>query len=189
MILLVDNYDSFTYNLAQIVGQLTEVQVLRNDDPELEAVAQQADGIIFSPGPGSPDQAGQMEALIKEHAEDKPMLGICLGHQAIGEVFGGQVAHAPEIRHGKMSQMKTSQSKLFDEAPDVDIMRYHSLIVDKNHLPAHFKVTGVATDDGEVMAIEHDSLPIYGVQFHPESIGTPAGQEMIKRFVTEVEGK
>ncbi|WEV53823.1 aminodeoxychorismate/anthranilate synthase component II [Leuconostocaceae bacterium ESL0723] len=183
MILLVDNYDSFTYNLAQIIGEDEEVVVLRNDDERLEETAKKADGIVFSPGPGSPDQAGQMEDLIREFYQDKPMLGICLGHQAIGEVFGGQVAHAPEIRHGKVSPMDTTGSRLIEDQDGVDIMRYHSLIVDKDHLPDHFKVTGVATDDHEVMAIEHEDLPIFGIQFHPESIGTPAGAAMVKRFI------
>ncbi|CAK8053885.1 anthranilate synthase component II [Eupransor demetentiae] len=183
MILLVDNYDSFTYNLAQIVGQYADVEVLRNDDPKLAEAAKEADGIIFSPGPGAPSEAGQMEDLIREHQNDKAMLGICLGHQAIGEVFGGRVDRADEIRHGKVSEMKTQGGQLFGGVSELPIMRYHSLIIDRSQIPEGFKITGLSEDDDEIMAIEHKDLPIYGLQFHPESIGTPSGEAMIKRFI------
>lgn len=183
MILLVDNYDSFTYNLAQIIGQQTPVTVLRNDDPQLVATAQKAVGIVFSPGPGTPDQAGQMEALIQQFATTKPMLGICLGHQAMAEVFGGQVIQAPTIRHGKVSTMHAQANALFTNGGAIEVMRYHSLIVDPQHLPADFTITGVASDDGEIMAMAHQTLPIYGLQFHPESIGTPTGKQMISNFI------
>lgn len=188
MILLVDNYDSFTYNLAQMIGQLTTVRVMRNDDPQLVAVAATATGIVFSPGPGTPEQAGQMEAVIKQFASTKPMLGICLGHQAMAEVFGGQIVLAPHIRHGKVSTMTTRAATLFTEG-EYDIMRYHSLIIDPQHLPTDFIVTGQAADDGEIMAMEHQNLPLYGLQFHPESIGTPAGMQMLEKFITVTEKK
>lgn len=184
MILLVDNYDSFTYNLAQIIGQISDLKILRNDDAQLYEVAEEADGIIFSPGPGRPSEAGEMENMIRQFFETKPILGICLGHQAIAEVFGGAVEKASEVRHGKVSTMLSKEpSKLFG-SKNTEIMRYHSLIVARDKMPANFVVTGVASDDLEVMAMQHMSLPIFGLQFHPESIGTPAGSKMIENFVT-----
>lgn len=183
MILIVDNYDSFTYNLAQIVGQYTTVKVLRNDDPDLRMVAQQAAGLIFSPGPGTPDQAGEMEDLIRQFAGQKPMLGICLGHQAIGEVFGGAVTHAKQVRHGKVSDMAVVAPSQLLAAKQTPVMRYHSLIIPADQLPKDFIVTGVAMDDHEVMAMQHRVQPIFGLQFHPESIGTPEGAQMIQNFV------
>lgn len=184
MILLVDNYDSFTYNLAQIVGEVTELKVLRNDDKSLYSIADQSDGIIFSPGPGRPDEAGELENMIRRYYDKKPLLGICLGHQAIGEVFGGTVTRAAAIRHGKVSTMITTAPSALFTAPKTNIMRYHSLIVKADQVSKDFIITGQSSDDHEVMAIQHKLLPIFGLQFHPESIGTPEGAEMIRKFVT-----
>lgn len=186
MILIVDNYDSFTYNLAQIVGQYTRVRVLRNDDPTLRSIARQAAGIIFSPGPGRPEQAGMMPALIREFATQVPILGICLGHQAIGVVFGGTVTHAKQVRHGKISDMAMIAPSPLMIAEQTPVMRYHSLIIPADQMPKNFIITGIAIDDHEVMAMQHRDLPIFGYQFHPESIGTPAGTQMIRRFVALV---
>jgi len=183
MILLVDNYDSFTYNLAQIVGKMTELKILRNDDKRLYDVADQASGIIFSPGPGQPSEAGEMENMIQRYADKVPLLGICLGHQAIGEVFGGVVTHATTIRHGKVSEMRIIEPSALFSSQTTSVMRYHSLIIKSNQIPDDFVVTGRACDDGEVMAMQHITLPIFGLQFHPESIGTPEGEKMIKKFV------
>lgn len=183
MILIVDNYDSFTYNLAQIVGTKTDLVVLRNDDQKLYATADKADGIIFSPGPGKPEQAGEMENMIRHYANSKPMLGICLGHQAIGEVFGGRVKRAAVIRHGKVSDMLVADTSPLLSTGLVKIMRYHSLILDKKNFPKDFKVVGIAQDDDEIMAMQHKTLSVFGFQFHPESIGTPTGSKMIEKFI------
>ncbi|MGB4823396.1 MAG: aminodeoxychorismate/anthranilate synthase component II, partial [Leuconostoc mesenteroides] len=164
MILIVDNYDSFTYNLAQIVGTKTDLVVLRNDDQKLYATADKADGIIFSPGPGKPEQAGEMENMIRHYANSKPMLGICLGHQAIGEVFGGRVKRAAVIRHGKVSDMLVADTSPLLSTGLVKIMRYHSLILDKKNFPKDFKVVGIAQDDDEIMAMQHKTLPVFGFQ-------------------------
>jgi len=183
MILLVDNYDSFTYNLAQIIGTKTSLVVLRNDDERLYTIANRANGIIFSPGPGQPNQAGEMENMIRHFADKKPMLGICLGHQAIGEVFGGKVKKASVIKHGKTSNMVTVHHSDLYGGKILKVMRYHSLVLDAHHVPEHFIVTGLSADDNEIMAIQHESLPIFGLQFHPESIGTPQGNQMIENFI------
>lgn len=189
MILLVDNYDSFTYNLAQYLGTFTEVEVLRNDDENLYAAAQEADGLVFSPGPGWPADAGKMEAMIKDFASSKPILGICLGHQAIAESFGGQLGLAQNIMHGKQSDIIFKEpSPIFAGiSPQVPIMRYHSIVV--TDMPQDFEVTAITTDDQEIMAIQHKTLPIYGLQYHPESIGSPDGLTMVENFIRVVEGK
>ena len=183
MILLVDNYDSFTYNLAQYLGTFTEVKVLRNDDETLYEEAEKADGLVFSPGPGWPADAGKMEALIKDFAGKKPMMGICLGHQAIAETFGGKLGLAKNVMHGKQSNITfETPSPIFKDIDnDVPIMRYHSIVVDQ--MPEGFDVTAITNDDQEIMAIQHKSLPIYGLQYHPESIGSPDGLKMIENFV------
>ncbi len=183
MILLVDNYDSFTYNLAQYIGKFDEVQVLRNDDPDLYQVAQEADALVFSPGPGWPKDAGKMEEMIRDFAGVKPILGICLGHQAIAEVFGGRLGLAPQVMHGKQSNITfETPSPIFKDIDnDVPIMRYHSIVVDQ--MPEGFDVTAITTDDQEIMAIQHKELPIYGLQYHPESIGSPDGLKMVENFV------
>lgn len=183
MILLVDNYDSFTYNLAQYIGEFEEVRVLRHDDRDLYDVAEAADKLVFSPGPGWPADAGRMEEMIRDFAGKKPILGICLGHQAIAEVFGGKLDLAKRIMHGKTSQAEISQaSPLLAGIPKThDIMRYHSIVI--SDMPADFEVLSKTTDDHEIMAIQHKTLPIFGMQYHPESIGTPDGLKMIENFV------
>lgn len=183
MILLVDNYDSFTYNLAQYIGEFDTVVVLRNDDETLFEVAEKADKIVLSPGPGWPADAGDMEELIREYADKKPLLGVCLGHQAIAEVFGGKLALAKQVMHGKTSIADTLvTSDLLAEVPnEYEIMRYHSIVI--SEMPEGFEVVSKTTDDQEIMMIQHQSLPIYGMQFHPESIGTLNGLRMIENFV------
>lgn len=187
MILLIDNYDSFTYNLAQYLGTFTEVKVLRNDAEALEEEAQKADGLVFSPGPGWPADAGKMEDLIKTFVGVKPMLGICLGHQAIAESFGGKLGLAKNVMHGKQSQISiVKASPIFQGlSQEIPIMRYHSIVVEE--MLADFTVTARTQDDNEIMALEHQSLPIYGLQFHPESIGSPDGLKMIENFVKLVD--
>ena len=183
MILLVDNYDSFTYNLAQYIGKFDEVQVLRNDDPDLYQVAQEADALVFSPGPGWPKDAGKMEEMIRDFAGVKPILGICLGHQAIAEVFGGRLGLAPQVMHGKQSliQLEAPSPLYAGVAKEVPVMRYHSLTIED--MPEDFVITSRTTDDQAIMGIQHRSLPIYGFQYHPESIGTPDGLKTIENFV------
>ena len=187
MMLLVDNYDSFTYNLLQYFGEYTEVEVVRNDAPDLEEKAIQADALVLSPGPGWPADAGRMEALIKEFAGRKPILGICLGHQAIAEVFGGKLGLAKQVMHGKQSSMRLeAPSILYQGLPErMDIMRYHSIVIEE--MPKDFKVIARTEDDGSIMGIQHESLPIFGLQYHPESIGTEEGKVTLKNFVDFVE--
>ncbi len=186
MILLVDNYDSFTFNLMQYLSRFDEVHVLRNDDERLYDVAKKADGIVLSPGPGWPSDAGQMEDLIKDFAGQKPILGICLGHQAIAESFGGKLDLAKQVMHGKQSQMAIEKlSPIFtDVIKETAVMRYHSIVV--SQLPEGFEVTAKTTDDHEIMAIQNQDLQIYGLQYHPESIGTDEGMKMVENFVTLV---
>lgn len=184
MILLVDNYDSFTYNLAHQFPE--ELIVLRNDHPDLMETAEKASAIVFSPGPGRPSEAGLMEEIIERYYQEKPMLGICLGHQAIGEVFGGKISIASKVMHGKVSQLVHQQEGLFQEVSgNTAIMRYHSLIIEPETLPDSFDIYGYADD--EIMAIKHQDFPIFGLQFHPESIGTIEGQKMIDTFLAVVE--
>ncbi|OFI49598.1 anthranilate synthase component II [Floricoccus tropicus] len=190
MILIIDNYDSFTHNLAQYVGDKhDEVHVLRNDHQKIYELAYKADALIFSPGPGWPKDAGQMEKMIEYYAGKKPILGICLGFQAIVEVFGGKLRLAKQVMHGKKSQMKQDQNnKIFKGLPsEVEVMRYHSIVMDEKSKLDNFEITGFATDDDEIMAIENEKLKIYGLQFHPESIGTPDGMAMIDNFLEVVD--
>ena len=183
MILLVDNYDSFTYNLAQYLGTFTEVEVLRNDDERLYEQAEKADALVFSPGPGWPADAGRMEELIRDFTGKKPILGICLGHQAIAEVFGGKLGLAPKVMHGKQSILRfEGKSPIYEGIEDGQpVMRYHSILIEE--MPEDFEVTARAADDKSIMAIQHKSLPIYGFQYPPESIGTPDGLSSIKNFI------
>ena len=186
MILLIDNYDSFTYNLAQYIGNFSPIEVLRNDDLRLYQVAEKAQALVFSPGPGWPADAGKMEEMIRDFAGRKPILGICLGHQAIAEAFGGKLGLAPKVMHGKQSQLQfEAPSILYDGIENkCSVMRYHSLMVEE--LPEDFEVTARSTDDQVIMGIQHRNLPIYGFQYHPESIGTPDGLTTIRNFIEKV---
>ncbi|EOL50491.1 anthranilate synthase component II [Enterococcus caccae] len=189
MILLIDNYDSFTHNLAQLIGEEQEVVIVRNDSDAIFQLAEQAAAIVISPGPGTPAETGYVKEVIQQFYQQKPLLGICLGHQTIGEVFGAQVIIAKKIRHGKQSVITTHKdSKLFKERDfDPSVMRYHSLVIDPKTIPEGFLITATATDDQEIMAIEHQDYPIFGLQFHPESIGTPSGAAIIKNFIQLME--
>ncbi|GGC91906.1 anthranilate synthase component II [Enterococcus wangshanyuanii] len=189
MILLIDNYDSFTYNLAHLLGSSRKVVVARNDDDQLLELARQAKAIVISPGPGTPAETGDVKKVIHAFYQQKPILGICLGHQTIGEVFGAQVVLAEEIRHGKQSMITTeSESHLFkDVASEVPVMRYHSLVIDPSTLSKEFIISATAKDDQEIMAIEHQKYPLFGLQFHPESIGTPIGEKIIQNFIQSME--
>lgn len=182
MILLIDNYDSFTYNLVQYIGQYSQVKVMKNDDPGLEEACKEADALVLSPGPGWPKDAGKMEEMIEKFYREKPILGICLGHQAIAETFGGTLDLANEPMHGKQSQIYfETASPIFKGVEDsASVMRYHSLAV--KDMPENIEVLA-RTEDGTIMALQHKSLPIYGLQYHPESIGTPSGLDTIKNFL------
>lgn len=186
MILLIDNYDSFTYNLVQYLNRFDEVLVLNNQDPRLFDKANEADALVLSPGPGWPKETNQLPDLIKQFYDKKPLLGICLGHQAIAEALGGKLRLAKRVMHGKQSLITTrSPSSLFQGLEEqVTVMRYHSIVAD--HLPKDFVLTATDETDGEIMAFEHRYLPLFGLQFHPESIGTPNGMAMIANFMDVV---
>lgn len=190
MILLIDNYDSFTYNLYQYLGECgEEVKVVRNDAITVEEIRElNPKAVVLSPGPGTPAEAGICVELVKQLHSELPILGICLGHQAIGEAFGGTVGHADEVKHGKTAQVLHHQADLFEGLKaKVEVMRYHSLVILKNTLPACLNITATSITDGEIMAVKHDTYPIYGVQFHPESIGTLDGRQMIQNFLNTIE--
>ena len=185
MILVLDNYDSFTYNLVHYIGECgEEVMVVRNDEITVEQVDDlNPKKIVISPGPCTPNEAGISIELIKKSSV--PILGVCLGHQAIGAAFGGNIIKAPEIFHGKLSKVEHNQKKIFNgiDSP-YSVVRYHSLIIEKDSLPNELEITGVLEDNPEViMAIEHKKKPIYGVQFHPESIETNFGMRLIENFL------
>lgn len=184
-ILIFDNYDSFTYNLVHLVKELgyTDVDVYRNDKIDLKEVSKY-DKIILSPGPGIPSEAGLLLPLIKEYAGKKPILGVCLGHQAIGEIFGAKLKNLEDVFHGVATKANVvSDDYLFNELDkELEIGRYHSWIVDNNNLPECIEVT--ATDsNGQIMALRHKEYDIHGVQFHPESVLTPQGQTIIRNFL------
>lgn len=191
MILLIDNYDSFTHNLAQLIETEQTATVVRNDDKNLYQLAEQATAIVISPGPGRPSEAGEIKNVIQTFYQIKPILGICLGHQAIGEVFGAKVSSAKNIRHGKQSIISMNEKNLLFQGIEkgTSVMRYHSLIIEPQTLPNEFIITATANDDQEIMAIEHKMYPVFGLQFHPESIGTLEGQKMIKNFIQLTEGR
>ncbi|RIW35062.1 aminodeoxychorismate/anthranilate synthase component II [Bacillus salacetis] len=186
MMLLIDNYDSFTYNLYQYLSELgEEVLVKRNDELAIEEVFEMdPSGIVLSPGPGRPENAGISIEIIREFYNKTPILGVCLGHQAIAAAFGGEVVRAGKIKHGKTSQIKHNNAGLFQYIPQpVEVMRYHSLVVRKDSLPPVLTTCAVSMDDNEIMSMKHFQYPVYGVQFHPESIGTKLGKKLLKNFI------
>ncbi len=188
MIVLIDNYDSFSYNLYQLLGAIEpDIRVVRNDDLTVAELAElNPAGVVLSPGPGRPDDAGICEDVACELTGRVPILGVCLGHQAICEAFGGTVTYAAELMHGKSSMADVEPgSRLFAGLPaQVEVARYHSLEADEASLPACLRVTARTADDRrEVMAVEHVSAPTFGVQFHPESILTPQGEAMARNFL------
>ncbi|WP_193370589.1 anthranilate synthase component II [Pelagibius marinus] len=187
MFLLIDNYDSFTYNLFHFLGELgAKVEVRRNDKIDAaEALALQPQGIVISPGPCDPDKAGVCLELIAAAAGKVPLFGVCLGHQAIGQHFGGKVVRAPEPMHGKLSQVTHEGKGVFAGLPSpLTATRYHSLTIDPASFPSdQLEITATA-DDGVIMGLQHRTLPIYGVQFHPESIASEHGHALLRNFLT-----
>jgi anthranilate synthase component 2 len=188
-LLMIDNYDSFTYNIVQYLGELgAEVEVFRNDEITVEEIeaklkAGQLDRLVISPGPCSPAQAGISVAAIQHFAGKLPILGVCLGHQAVGAAFGGKIIRAQQLMHGKTSQISTTQEGVFAGLPEqFTVNRYHSLAIERATCPPCLKVTAW-TLDGEIMGVKHTSLDIEGVQFHPESILTEHGHAMLKNFL------
>jgi anthranilate synthase component II len=189
LILMIDNYDSFTYNLYQYIGEIyRDIKVVRNDSITIEDIGKikNLQGIVISPGPGIPENSGICIDVVKEYGKHIPILGICLGHQAIAKAFGGNVVRAKEIKHGKTSMVSHVDDKLFKNIKTpIRAMRYHSLVVEENSVLSEF--TKIAeSDDGVLMGIKHKKYPIYGLQFHPESILTECGHDIIKNFLQEV---
>jgi len=188
-VLVIDNYDSFVYNLVQYLGELgAEPLVYRHDAITLEqAVELDPDGILISPGPGTPDDAGVSNEAIVHFTGKKPVLGVCLGHQCLGQVFGGTVVRAPEIMHGKTSLIRHEGVGVFAGLPQpLEATRYHSLVVDRASVPDVLEITA-QTDDGIVMGLRHRDAPTEGVQFHPESILTVGGHDLVNNFLTQVD--
>lgn len=185
MIALIDNYDSFTYNLYQYLSEFSEVEVYRNDEITVDELrAKNISGIVISPGPGRPKDAGISVDLIKKLGSEIPILGICLGHQVIAEAYGGTICRSSEIVHGKKSKVIIRGNDIFEGlARKVEVMRYHSLMVDRNSLPKELEVIGETEGDNLIMAIKHKDFKVYGVQFHPESIYTVKGKRIIQNFV------
>ncbi|HVN48363.1 MAG TPA: aminodeoxychorismate/anthranilate synthase component II [Bacteroidota bacterium] len=185
MIVVLDNYDSFTYNLVHLAGRLTnDIVVHRNDTISVEEVKQlKPNGIIISPGPGRPENAGITMNVIRELGSSIPILGVCLGHQAIGAAFGGKIVYASTLVHGKTSQVYHNNTGIFAGVKNpIEAGRYHSLVVARESLPSSLEVTA-QTDDGLVMALQHTLFPICGVQFHPESILTPSGEKILENWL------
>lgn len=188
MVLLIDNYDSFTYNLYQYIGAFTkEIQVVRNDAVTVEEIKKlDPDSIVLSPGPKSPKEAGICPEVVKQFAGIKPILGICLGHQCIGEAFGAVVGYAKQICHGKQSFVTHDGSSIFTGlGSPLKAARYHSLAIEEDTLPTCLKVLA-RSDDGEIMAVRHKEYPVVGLQFHPESIITEHGKRLIENFINGV---
>jgi anthranilate synthase component II len=185
MILMIDNYDSFTYNLLQYLGELgAEVAVFRNDEISIEkAEAMRPSHIVLSPGPCTPNEAGVTLPVLQRLAGKAPILGVCLGHQAIGQAFGGKVVRAKQVMHGKVSRIQHDRKGVFSEIPDAFVAtRYHSLVVQRESLPECLEITARA-EDGEIMGLRHRSLPVEGVQFHPEALLTEHGHKMLQNFL------
>lgn len=186
MIVLIDNYDSFSYNLYQLIGTMNEdITVIRNDEKTVEEIeAMEPSHIIISPGPGRPEDAGVCRKAIRYFAGKVPILGVCLGHQAICQEFGATVSYAKELMHGKQSQVEVdTDSKIFKGlSKQIKVARYHSLIAMADTIPEELIITA-KTDEGEIMAVKHRDYEVYGLQFHPESILTPDGNQMIKNFL------
>jgi anthranilate synthase component II len=183
-VLLIDNYDSFTYNLYQYLGELgAETRVVRNDELTADEAVAAAQRIVISPGPGTPDQAGISLEVLRRAAGRVPVLGVCLGHQALGQAFGGRVVRAPRLMHGKTSEIHHDGRTVFAGLPrPFTATRYHSLVVERASVPECLKVTAW-TDDGVVMGLRHRDHPLEGVQFHPESILTTAGKDLLRNFL------
>lgn len=185
MFLIIDNYDSFTYNLVQYMGELNaELRIVRNDKITLgEIRSLHPEGIVISPGPCTPKEAGVSVPVIREFSGEIPILGVCLGHQSIGEAFGGQVVRADAVVHGKTSIVRHSEAGIFRGVPrEFVAARYHSLVIAKNNFPEALEITAVSDDD-TIMGVRHRTFPVFGVQFHPESIATQHGRQMLENFI------
>lgn len=190
MILLIDNYDSFSYNLYQLIGQVnSDIMVSRNDKITVEGIRDlNPEAIILSPGPGKPENAGICVDLVKEFHDEIPILGVCLGHQAICAALGGEVSHAKRLMHGKSSKISLDYDFIFKSLPsEISVGRYHSLSLVEDSLPDCLEIISKARDDGEVMAVKHRDFNVYGLQFHPESILTSDGLTIIENFLEKVE--
>ncbi|MDO5815379.1 MAG: aminodeoxychorismate/anthranilate synthase component II [Methanobrevibacter sp.] len=190
MILLIDNYDSFSYNLYQLIGEVnSNIKVFRNDKITIEEVKDlNPEAIILSPGPGKPENAGICINLVKEFHDSIPILGVCLGHQAICAAFGGKISHAKRLMHGKSSKISLDYDYVFKGLPsEITVGRYHSLSLIEDTLPECLEIISKAKDDKEIMAVKHKNYNVYGLQFHPESILTPDGIIIIENFIEKVE--
>lgn len=188
MIILIDNYDSFSYNLYSMVGELTDVKIFKNDEITLKEIEDiNPSGIIISPGPGRPENAGIIIDLIKNFYKTIPILGVCLGHQAIAKAFGGETIKCSKVYHGKKSTIRLNEKELFKNIKrKIEVMRYHSLVVDENTLPQNIEVIGRNIGDDLIMALKVKGFKTFGVQFHPESIYTDKGKEIIENFIFDI---
>ena len=190
MILLIDNYDSFSYNLFQLIGEVnSDIKVFRNDKITTEEISDlNPDAIILSPGPGKPENAGICIDIVKQFHDEIPILGVCLGHQVICEALGGTVSHAKRLMHGKSSMISLDYDFIFKGLPsEITVGRYHSLSLVEDTLPDCLEIISKAKDDGEIMAVKHKDFNVYGLQFHPESILTPDGLTIIQNFLEKVD--
>lgn len=189
MILLIDNYDSFSYNLFQLIGEVnSDILVYRNDKITLDEINDlNPDAIILSPGPGKPEDAGICIDLVNEFYDKIPILGVCLGHQAICTAFGGKISYAKRLMHGKSSEISIDDDEIFKNLESkITVGRYHSLSLIEDSLPDSLKIISKADDDGEIMAVRHNDFDVYGLQFHPESILTPDGLMIIRNFIEKI---
>jgi anthranilate synthase/aminodeoxychorismate synthase-like glutamine amidotransferase len=187
-VLVIDNYDSFTYNLVQYLGELGAVPLVHRHDALTldQLIALEPDGVLISPGPGDPDDAGLSNAVIEAFAGKRPVLGVCLGHQCIGQVYGGRIVRAPQVMHGKTSLIRHDGLGVFAGLPNpFEATRYHSLVVDRDSVPDVLEITA-ETDDGTVMGLRHREVAVEGVQFHPESILTTAGHDLLRNFLAQI---